>query len=405
MKIYLRSALLVFCLILLVGQFSLVQADSGDYIVQGERPINARACPQLNCAVVTTYAPGDVIEVLETVEGDAVSGNTQWHHLRFEDADVYVHSSLVAPASSDLADAQDAVSTTNWVRYQGMGMSIEVPSDWENLSGDESYIRYLIANSSSEASTDVLYASLSTSLFFMEPDTPLWISVTQQSYGSDYPLAMLRMDVVNYLREQSYGFIETSVEDLPFGKALRSHYARQEKGSSRLSEETIEYQFYQDRVMFDLVIYSEREMKSETVQLFDAVVKTFEVSDPPSIRRALAAAAGDATKGQNSATIKLGQNHFWFYEGDESEVITVNLVSADPALEKTFARLVVRAPSGEVIAEAADNLSNGAPRIVQLELPEGGRYEIEVYIFGEYKVAEYKLIIVSGAKWLTTNEM
>jgi hypothetical protein len=54
MKRYVGLGMLVLGLLLLVQVF-VVQAESESYRVLGDRPINARACPQLDCAVVTTY--------------------------------------------------------------------------------------------------------------------------------------------------------------------------------------------------------------------------------------------------------------------------------------------------------------------------------------------------------------
>ncbi len=408
MKRYVVLGMLVLGLLLLVQVF-VVQADSGSYRVLGDRPINARACPQLNCAVVTTYAPGDVLEVLDTVEGDTVSGSNQWQHLKFGGQDVYVHSSLVAPVSAkeagSAANSTEPLSTTGWVRYEGNGISIEAPPGWENLSGDEDMIRHLIASSGSDVPYDVLYAHYSNAMFLTEPNIPLIVSVYMVTAGWEQALAMERMDMVNYLRDEQYEFIETAIVDLPVGKMLRVHYGNRSSSSAPLRNEVLEYLVYQDRIQYDLWVYSDRGLSAEAVQVFDAMASTFQISDTAATRHALNLPAGAAKRGQNSSTIKHSQGQFWFYIGDAGEILTLSLTTTDPALHDPYARMIVHAPNGEVIAVVEGALEGGRPQIVGLELPEDGAYEIEVYIFGEYKTAAYKLVVTSGGGKVTFDVM
>jgi len=64
------------------------------YIIRSEMRINARSCPDLTCAVVTTLLPGTQILVLEVTQGGVVGDNSNWYRVVQEGNEVFVHSSL-----------------------------------------------------------------------------------------------------------------------------------------------------------------------------------------------------------------------------------------------------------------------------------------------------------------------
>lgn len=61
---------------------------------------NARACPQLSCDVVTLARRGSVVNLVESVDGEAVNGNTTWWHATVNGQDAYIHSSLLRQIGS-----------------------------------------------------------------------------------------------------------------------------------------------------------------------------------------------------------------------------------------------------------------------------------------------------------------
>ncbi|MDQ7026776.1 MAG: SH3 domain-containing protein [Anaerolineae bacterium] len=65
------------------------------YYVTSNR-INARACPETTCDIVTTLSRGDEIQVIETIAGTNVAGSTGWYHARYNGRVIYVHSSLAS---------------------------------------------------------------------------------------------------------------------------------------------------------------------------------------------------------------------------------------------------------------------------------------------------------------------
>ncbi len=58
--------------------------------------VNVRACPETSCAILGGLKPGDEIQPLATVEGEAVYGSAAWIQFRHGDKIAYVHSELVA---------------------------------------------------------------------------------------------------------------------------------------------------------------------------------------------------------------------------------------------------------------------------------------------------------------------
>ena len=63
--------------------------------VVGASRVNARACADTTCEIVTTFSPGQALEVIEEVEGAAWKDDSRWLKVSHEDGEVYVHASLV----------------------------------------------------------------------------------------------------------------------------------------------------------------------------------------------------------------------------------------------------------------------------------------------------------------------
>jgi serine/threonine protein phosphatase PrpC len=62
-------------------------------------PIDAYSCPRINCAVVVALARGQVVEVVDLVDGSTVPGRegTKWYKIRYQNRFVFVHSSHLEP--------------------------------------------------------------------------------------------------------------------------------------------------------------------------------------------------------------------------------------------------------------------------------------------------------------------
>jgi lipoprotein-anchoring transpeptidase ErfK/SrfK len=80
---------------------------------------NVRAAASTKAPVVGTLVPGDLVKVLEEVQGDAVSGNPRWYRIdggRY--AGAFVHSSLmtkVAPPKPVVADRPADAPVGGWI--------------------------------------------------------------------------------------------------------------------------------------------------------------------------------------------------------------------------------------------------------------------------------------------------
>ena len=57
---------------------------------------NARSCPRTTCNVVTSFARGAEVNVLQRVSGDSVSGNAGWQAVKHNNGVVYIHAPLLS---------------------------------------------------------------------------------------------------------------------------------------------------------------------------------------------------------------------------------------------------------------------------------------------------------------------
>jgi hypothetical protein len=206
--------------------------------------------------------------------------------------------------------------------------------------------------------------------------------------------------MVTYLRKQTFQVIETSFVGLPAAKALRYHCANRAAGAKTLTNETLGYAFFKDRIEYYIEIFNEEGLPQSIVPVFDAIVKTFEITGTADLRHALSFSAGVSRQGENRGKTRIGQGQLWTYAGKAGDSLTISIASL-PLLGQ-YARLIVRDPSGNIIAENEGSLTLRGPWIEQLKLMETGSYEIEVYIFGDYKPSDYKLVISFG-KLSTSN--
>ncbi|MDE0609259.1 MAG: SH3 domain-containing protein [Anaerolineaceae bacterium] len=70
-------------------------SDATPVHVASAARVNARACADTNCEIVTTFSSGQALDVVEEVEGAAWNDDTRWLKVSHEDGEVYVHASLV----------------------------------------------------------------------------------------------------------------------------------------------------------------------------------------------------------------------------------------------------------------------------------------------------------------------
>ncbi|MCE2489099.1 MAG: excalibur calcium-binding domain-containing protein [Anaerolineae bacterium] len=65
------------------------------HLVAGSGTVNARACADTACELVTRFQGGQALDVIEEVEGVAWRGDSRWLKVRHEEDEVYVHAALV----------------------------------------------------------------------------------------------------------------------------------------------------------------------------------------------------------------------------------------------------------------------------------------------------------------------
>ncbi len=66
------------------------------YYISAPVRANARSCPRTSCNVVTSFARGTAVNVLQRVTGESVSGNAFWQAVKHSSAVVYIHDSLLS---------------------------------------------------------------------------------------------------------------------------------------------------------------------------------------------------------------------------------------------------------------------------------------------------------------------
>ena len=78
------------------------------YYVIASVSANARSCPRTSCNVVTSFARGAEVNVLQRVTGESVSGNSSWQAVKHNNAAVYVHAPLLSRTRPQAQQAQPA---------------------------------------------------------------------------------------------------------------------------------------------------------------------------------------------------------------------------------------------------------------------------------------------------------
>ena len=78
------------------------------YYVIAQVSANARSCPRTSCNVVTSFARGAAVNVLQRVTGQSVSGNTSWQAVKHNNAVVYIHAPLLSRTRPQPQQAQPA---------------------------------------------------------------------------------------------------------------------------------------------------------------------------------------------------------------------------------------------------------------------------------------------------------
>lgn len=82
--------------------------------VYSNQNVNARAEPSTTAAILASLPPGAAVEIIGSVDGTSVNGNTRWYHVRYESEPIYVHSSLLRDTAGPLPPrVQQSAPPTN----------------------------------------------------------------------------------------------------------------------------------------------------------------------------------------------------------------------------------------------------------------------------------------------------
>lgn len=105
---------------------------------------NARDCPQLDCPILVELQRGSQVQVIDTVQGAAVNGDTRWYRARRGDQVLYVHTSLLHETPPPAAQpAQPAIQQATPIRRPAncdeaiaMGLTAQQAAQWPHLDRD-----------------------------------------------------------------------------------------------------------------------------------------------------------------------------------------------------------------------------------------------------------------------------
>ena len=76
------------------------------YYISAPVRANARRCPRTTCSIVTSFARGTAVNVLQRVSGESVSGNSSWQAVKHSNAAVYIHAPLLSRTRPQAQQAQ-----------------------------------------------------------------------------------------------------------------------------------------------------------------------------------------------------------------------------------------------------------------------------------------------------------
>ncbi len=84
---------------LLIVTLLVVSVSAEDTMYTSRRGVRVRKEPHKTATVVTTLKSGAAVTIIESVEGDSVSGSTIWYHVNTGLFIGYIHSSLLTSAA------------------------------------------------------------------------------------------------------------------------------------------------------------------------------------------------------------------------------------------------------------------------------------------------------------------
>ena len=107
--------------------------DCTTYYVIASVSANARSCPRTSCNVVTSFARGAAVNVLQRVTGQSVSGNSCWQAVKHNNAVVYIHAPLLSrtqpqPQQAQTCAACSSTTTATTTSSTGPGQRTGFPT-------------------------------------------------------------------------------------------------------------------------------------------------------------------------------------------------------------------------------------------------------------------------------------
>jgi hypothetical protein len=214
------------------------QEGSQTYVVTGSQPINARACPQLACAVVHTFDPGTVLAVSAVVQGDPLAGNDQWLQVAADGSTVYVHSTLAEvvppPPTPGPITRSIVIDTAAWVEHTATGFALATPPGW--IDADDLFANDLLLESIAQLyamdsddfiqNVELTPETMDLSLIDLESGTICEVWHEDRGNGRLSP-ALLKEMLTFQFEQQGHTVTAADPVVLPAGEAVRLDMTRE----------------------------------------------------------------------------------------------------------------------------------------------------------------------------------
>lgn len=278
----------LFLLIAFLGTPVWAQTDAKPYMVIGNKPVNARSCPQVKCPVVMSIQPGETVMVVDTVTGDVTLGSNQWYKVEMDGKTAYVHSALVketALESTGESATSSKVDTSNWAEYKGKDFSILFPQTWSDtfkLYENKKYLESVaelhgMTPAELKAQIDAMKANGMVAMFY-DPNTVTNIELEKidtSDWANPPSLKQLRPAYKASMIERGSELISDELLNLPAGDCLHIHAKQAAKnGEWKVGTQLVHYFVINGNYLYVLSFYTSSKSFDQKDAIFEAVAQS-----------------------------------------------------------------------------------------------------------------------------------
>jgi uncharacterized protein YraI len=280
-----RMFILVMVMLLTMPVWAQVEAKP--YVVTGNKPVNARSCPRVDCPVVQSIQPGETVMVVDTVTGALTLGSSQWYKVEMDGKTMYIHSKLikaVAPVTTGDTSKSIAVDISNWVKVKGSGFSLLIPDNWldmNELLEDKDFLSGLAEMQGVDADqlrSQIEKMKADGSVLFLDLDTGSFALFAALDIGSSNPkpsLRMLKAAIKVGVEKIGAKNLSDKIVALPGGDCARLLFSASKPiGLAPKGTEFLIYMMLNGNSAYMFTFYSSQKMSDQQAVIYDAVVRS-----------------------------------------------------------------------------------------------------------------------------------